>query len=174
LKYLVGGGYRNHPLVRLTLGGALLLLVGFWISTALMYFFRMGLSSESVIRYYRGSEAEFIEPRTYGSMLEVTHSHLAMMALVALLLTHLAIFVPWPMRWRVALIVLTFASALAGEVSGWLVRFVSPAWAPLKIGSFLSLEVCLAVLLTGLAAFLFRPAPASPAPVIPIGDSPTD
>jgi hypothetical protein len=167
-----GVGYRNHPLVRLTLGGTMVLLAGFWVSMALMYFNRMSLTTDSVIRYYLGSEAEFIEPRTYGSMLEVTHVHLARLALVALLLTHLAIFMPWGMRWRVILIVLTFLSALGGEVAGWLVRFVSPAWAPLKIVSFLTLEACFAVLLMGLAIFLFRPAP--PPTALEVADSPTD
>ncbi len=73
------------------------------------------------------------------------------MALVALLLTHLAIFVPWPMRWRVLLILATFGSALLGEASSWLVRFVSPGWAILKVGSFVTLQTTLAILLVGLA-----------------------
>lgn len=114
MRYLQTGGFRNHPLMRMTLGGTLLLFVGLWITNALMYFNRMGLDPASVVRYYRGSEEEFIDPRTYGSMLEVSHIHLPMMALVALLLTHLAIFIPWPMRWRAALILATFGSALLG------------------------------------------------------------
>ena len=173
MKYMNnGGGFPQNPLMRLTLGGTLVLLVGFWVTNVLMYFSRMGLDAESIVRYYRGSETEFIDPRTYGSLLEVTHTHLAMMALLGLLLTHLAIFLPWPMRWRVVLIILTFGSALAGEAAGWLVRFASPAWAPLKSVSFIPMEVCLAVLLVGLAGFLLRPP--APRRAAPVGDSPTD
>jgi hypothetical protein len=157
VRYLQSGGFRNHPLMRLTLGGTLVLLAGLWVTNALMYFRNMSLSPASVVRYYRGSEAAFIEPRTYGSMLEVTHIHLPMMALVALLLTHLAIFLPWPQRTRAVLIAATFASALLGEAASWLVRYVSPAWAPLKVVAFIGLQGCLAVLLAGLAMYLFAP-----------------
>jgi hypothetical protein len=116
----------------------------------------MGLAPASVVRYYLGDEAEFLPARTYGSMLEVTHAHLAMMAVVLLLVTHLAIFIPWPLRLRVGLVLFTFASALLQEASGWLVRFVDPGFAALKIGAFLGLQVGLAVLLGGLAWHLMR------------------
>jgi hydrogenase/urease accessory protein HupE len=109
------------------------------------------------VRHYRGDEAAFVEPRTYGSMLEVTHVHLPMMALVLLLLTHLAIFLPWSMRARAALIVATFGFALTGEGAGWLVRFASPAWAPLKVACFLGLECTLGALLVGLGLYLASP-----------------
>ena len=148
------GGFRNHPLMRLTLGGALVLLAGFWVTTALMYFRTMTLDPASVVAYYRGDEANFVEPRTYGSMLEVTHVHLPMMALVMLLLTHLAIFLPWSTKRRAALILVAFGCALGGEAASWLVRFVSPAWAPLKVACFLGLEATLAGLLLALALYL--------------------
>jgi len=154
MKYLQQGGFRNHPLMRLTLGGALVLLAGFWVTNALMYFRNMTLDPASVVAYYRGDEARFLEPRTYGSMLEVTHAHLPMMALVMLLLTHLAIFLPWSTGRRAALIVAAFGFALGGEAAGWLVRFGSPAWAPLKVACFLGLEVTVAGLLLALALYL--------------------
>lgn len=154
MNYLQQGGFRNHPLMRLTLGGALVLLAGFWVTSALLYFRNMTIDPASVVAYYRGDEARFMEPRTYGSMLEVTHAHLPMMALVLLLLTHLAIFLPWPARRRAALIVLAFGFALGGEAAGWLVRFASPAWAPLKVACFVGLELVLAGLLLGLAHYL--------------------
>lgn len=154
MKYLQHGGFRNHPLMRLTLGGALVLLAGFWVTTALMYFRTMTLDPASVVAYYRGDEANFVEPRTYGSMLEVTHAHLPMMALVMLLLTHLAIFLPWSMKRRAALILTAFGFALGGEAASWLVRFASPAWAPLKVACFVGLEATLGALLLALALYL--------------------
>lgn len=154
MKYLQSGGFRNHPLMRLTLGCTLVLLAGLWLTNALMYFRSMTLDPGSVVAYYRGDEARFLEPRTYGSMLEVTHMHLPMMALVLLLLTHLAIFLPWSTRARARLILCTFAFALVGEGAGWLVRFVSPGFAPLKVLCFIGLEATLGGLLAGLALYL--------------------
>jgi hypothetical protein len=157
MKYLQSGGFRNHPLMRLTLACTLVLLVGLWVTNGLMYFRNMTLSPASVVSYYRGDEALFREPRTYGSMLEVSHMHLPMMALVLLLLTHLAIFLPWSERARAILIAATFGFALGGEAAGWLVRFASPAFAPLKVACFLGLEATLGFLLVGLGAYLAAP-----------------
>lgn len=168
------GGFQNHPLMRLTLGGSLVLLTGLWVTNFFLYFSRMGLDPTTVARYYRGAEAEFLEPRTYASMLEVTHVHLAMMALVLLLLTHLAIFLPWPFRARVGLIVATFAGAFGGEAASWLVRFHSAAWGPAKVACFLVLQAGMAVLLFGLAGFLARRPRAPTRDLMPLDDEPTD
>lgn len=176
MKYMLHGNYRQHVLMRLTLGCTLFLLSGFWITNALLYFRGMGVQPQSVVQYYRGSEAAFTMPRTYGAMLEVTHMHLAMMATVVLLLTHLAIFLPWPMRLRIVLVLATFASALLGEAAGWLVRFVHPGFAFLKVAAFAGLQTGLAILLVGLAVHLLRrsesamegwPPPGGRAPLPP-------
>jgi hypothetical protein len=161
MKYMTNGGFRGHPLMRLTLALTLVFLAGLWLTNALLYFAHMGLSPDSVARHYRGSEEEFVAARTYGSMLEVTHFHLPMMAMVLLVLTHLAIFLPWRTGARVALIVGTFAFALLGEAAGWLVRFVDPRFALLKIACFLGLEAALGILIVGLLAYLLAPRPAT-------------
>jgi len=154
VKYMMNGGYGAHPLMRLTLGCTLLFVAGLWATNVFLFVTRMGFTPESIARYYLGSEAEFLPPRTAGSMLEVTHAHLAMMAMVLLLVTHLAIFLPWSMRVRILLVLGTFGSALLQEGSGWLVRFVHPAFAWLKIGSFLGLQAGLLILVVGLARHL--------------------
>jgi hypothetical protein len=108
------------------------------------------------VTYYRGDEAQFIPPRSAESMLEVTHMHLPMFALVLLLLTHLVIFVPMKNGAKVALIVAAFGSALLSEGAGWLVRFVHPGFAWLKVAMFVTFQVSLGWLLVRLAVFLVR------------------
>jgi len=160
MKYMMNGTHRTQGLMRLTLGGALVFLTFLWLSNFLMYARRMGLDPQSVVRYYRGSEEEFAAARTYGSMLEASHGHFAMMGLVLLLLTHLAIFIPWSVRGRVLLVVGTFAAALCEELAGWLVRYAHPGFAWLKVGAFLVLQAGLGVLLAGLGwQVAGRPAP---------------
>ena len=158
MKYMQEGGFQNNALMRLTLSLTLLLLLGFWATNLAMYFSRMGLSSRSVVAYYNGSEEEFRPPRSVQSMLETTHAHLPMMGLVLLFLTHLVIFVPMPRPAKVAFIVTTFGSAALEEAGGWLVRFVSPRLAPLKIVGFVGLQACLAILIAALGLFLVRSA----------------
>ncbi|NIV72390.1 MAG: hypothetical protein GWN16_06890, partial [Calditrichae bacterium] len=129
MKYMTNGSFNSKPLMRMTLVASLIFLIGFWITTALMYFSRMDLTPDSVVNYYRGSEEAFTQERTYGSMLEVTHAHLPVMALVALLLTHLFIFTPYSSRIKMTTIFVFFGAALIGEAASWLVRFVHPGFA---------------------------------------------
>jgi hypothetical protein len=118
----------------------------------------MSLKPSSVVTYYNGSEQDFRPPRSSASLLETTHMHLPMMGMVLLFLTHLAIFAPIPRGAKVGFIAAAFTSAVLDEAGGWLVRFVSPAFAPLKIVGFLGLQGAIAFLLLTLALFLFGAA----------------
>ncbi len=158
MKYLTTGGYEQQPLMRLTLGLTLVFLTLFVVSAFMLYFSKMSLDPASVVAYYNGSEAEFRPPRTFGSMLEVTHAHLAMMALVLLMLTHLFIFAPFSRRTKILSVSLAFAFGLMDESSGWLVRFVDPAFALLKVIGFAGLQATMIFLLASLGVFVLRSA----------------
>ena len=158
MKYLQNGGFQNNPHMRLTLGLAIGLLAAFWVTNIALYFRHMGFDPASVATYYRGDEARFMAPRSVQGMLEVTHMHLPMFALVLLLLTHLVIFAPLRSWARTAIILGSFGSALLMEAAGWLTRFVHPGWALLKVVSFFVFQLLLAGLLVGLGAYLARGA----------------
>lgn len=158
MKYLQNGGFQSNPLMRLTLGLTLLLLVGLWVTNFAMYFQRMSLSPSSVVSYYNGSEEEFRPPRSGASMLETTHVHLPMMGMVLLFLTHLLIFVPLARGAKVGLIVAAFAGATLDEAGGWLVRFVDPALAPVKVAGFVLLQTSLGFVMIAIVVFLVRAA----------------
>lgn len=155
MKYMQQGGFQSNPLMRLTLGLTLVLLVGFWVTNIAMHFSRMSLDPGSVVTYYNGSEEDFRPARSAGSMLETTHMHLPMMAVVLLLLTHLLIFLPLSRRAKVGFILAAFASAVLEEGGGWLVRFASPSFAPLKVIGFLGLQSAILFLISALAVFLW-------------------
>ena len=150
------GGFQNKPLMRMTLAWTLVFAAGLWATNAAMYFQRMSLSPKSVEAYYLGSAEEYSQPRSAASLLEVTHAHLATMGVMILLLTHLALFAPWEDRTKKWIIALGFGSSFVGEGSGWLVRFVSPSFAILKVACFLTFQIVLALLITVLAAFLYK------------------
>lgn len=152
------GGFQSHPLMRLTLVCTAVFLLGLWVTHWLFYFSKMGLDPQSVVAYYRGSEAQFTAPRTFQSMLEVTHVHLPMMGLVLLFLTHLLIFAPLPQGVRIFLIIFAFGTGLLNEGAGWLVRFVSPGFAMVKVVAFLAFQGMMAGLLVGLGWFLWMGA----------------
>ena len=154
MKYLQSGGFQQQPLMRMTLGFALLLLACFWFTNLSLYFAHMSLDPASVVSYYRGNEAEFRPARSALSMLEVTHMHLPMFALVTLLLTHLLIFAPLRHGAKVAFIVTAFGSALLSEAAGWMTRFWHPGFAWLKVAMFVTFQGTLAYLIVGLGAYL--------------------
>lgn len=150
------GGFQSQPLMKLTLLFTLLLLTGFWATNFALYFARMDITPQSVEDYYLGSEEQFKMPRTYQSMLEVTHAHLPMMAFVVLLLTHLLIFAPYSFKTKATFIASGFIFSLLNESAGWLVRFVSPHFAFLKVAGFLGFQGILGFLLVALAMFLIK------------------
>jgi hypothetical protein len=152
------GGFQHNPLMRLTLLWTLLFASGLWFTNGAMYLTRMSLRPASVRAYYLGDEAEYSQPRSAASLLEVSHAHLATMGVMVLLLTHLAIFAPWEDRTKKALIAAGFGSSFLGEASGWLVRFVSPGFAVLKVACFLVFQGTLAVLILTLGSFLYMAA----------------
>ncbi|MFI5183296.1 MAG: hypothetical protein ACHQNV_02775 [Vicinamibacteria bacterium] len=154
MRYMQEGGFQNNPLMRLTLAFTLALLVAFWATNVAIYFSRMTLQPASVVSYYNGSQADFRPPRSAASMLEVSHMHLPMMGMVLLFLTHLVIFVPLPRASRLSFIVTTFVSAFLEEGAGWLVRFVSPSFALLKVIGFVGLQAAILCLIVALASFL--------------------
>ena len=117
-----------------------------WVTNAALYFEKMGLSTASVVDYYRGNEERFLNPRSAQGMLEISHFHLFAMGMLLLVLTHLVLFVPLGNRMKAFLVAAPFAAALLDEGSGWLVRFVSPGFAWAKIAGFLALQASLAVL----------------------------
>jgi len=155
MQYMESGGFRNHRFMRLTLLWTTLFLAAFWITNFAMYFDRMGLTPSSVQAYYLGSEVNFTSPKTFGAMLEVSHSHLPIQAVVILLLTHLLLFAPFKGETKLLFIYAAFASSLTNEGSGWLIRFVHPNFAVLKIIAFLTLQTTLAFLLISLGMFLY-------------------
>jgi len=156
LKYTRNGGFQSQRLMKLTILFTLLLLTGFWGTNFALYFAKMDLTPQSVEDYYLGSEGQFEMPRTYQSMLEVTRSHLPMMAFVVLLLTHLLIFAPYSFKTKVLFIVSSLLLSLLNESAGWLVRFVSPNFALLKVAGFFGFQGILGFLIFALALFLIK------------------
>ena len=147
MRFVVTGEWNRNRLLQTIIACYALYVTALWVTNALLYFDKMSLTPSSVVSYYLGSEEEFRPPRSYQGMLEVAHFHLFAMGMLLLVLTHLVLFVPVAVRTKVAMIALPFASAALDEGGGWLVRFVSPALAWVKVVGFLALQTSLAALI---------------------------
>jgi hypothetical protein len=146
LRFVVTGEWSRNRLLQTIVALYALYVAGLWLTNALLYFNKMGLSYVSVVEHYLGSEARFLPPRSYQGLLEVSHFHLFAMGMLLMVLTHLVLFVPLPSRWKIWLVVVPFFSAFLDEGASWLVRFVDPLFAYAKIAGFLMLQTSLAAL----------------------------
>jgi hypothetical protein len=146
VRFVVTGEWSRNRLLQLIVVLYSVYVAALWTTNALLYFSKMGLTTASVVEYYLGSEERFLSPRSYQGLLEVSHFHLFAMGMLLLVLTHLALFVPVSPRAKAVLVVLPFLAAFLDEGAGWLVRFVSPGFAALKIAGFLLLQGSLAAL----------------------------
>lgn len=155
MRYFVTGEQNRQRLLNTVVLLFLVYMLVQWVSNGLMYFHRMDLNAPSVVEYYLGAEAKFTQPRSYQSLLEVSHAHLFSMGMLAVTLTHLLLFANVPVMVKIGLSVLVYFSALADEAAGWLVRFAHPGFAYFKIAAFVTLELSLGALIVLVAASLW-------------------
>ncbi len=156
MRYFVSGEQQR----KLLLNALVLMFLAYmflqWISNGMMYFHRMDLTFNSVVTYYCGNEEQFIPAKSYDGMLEVLHFHLFSMGILAVTLTHLMLMTEFSVCLKIWLSSLTFFSAIAEELAGWLVRFAHPLFAYFKIATFLLLEFSLLTLIITVAFSLLK------------------
>ena len=151
MRFTVSPDWRDNRLLKLVLAWFLFFVACLWVTNGLLYFAKMGLTPGSVTSYYLGDEARFLQPRSYQGMLEISHFHLFAMGILVMTMAHLVLFVPLSKRTKAWTVSLSFTAAFGDEAAGWLVRFVSPAFAYLKIGAFLTLQTTLAFMVGAVA-----------------------
>jgi hypothetical protein len=161
MRFVVTGEWTRNSLLKLIVTFFLCYIAVFWWTNALLYFHKMGLSYQSVVDYYLGSEKTFLQPRSYQGLLEISHFHLFSMGILMLTLTHLLLFVPLRPEWKAVAISLSFGSAFLDEAASWLIRFVHPYFAFLKIASFLTLQVTLLAIIACTLWALLTKAPSA-------------
>ena len=147
MRYFVTGEQNRQLLLNTIVLLFLAYMLVQWVSIGLMYFHKMDLTAASVVEYYLGSEARFTEPRSYQSLLEVSHAHMFSMGMLAVTLTHLLLFANLPVLLKIFLSVLVYFSAIGDELAGWLVRYAHPGFAYFKIAMFVTLELSLGAMI---------------------------
>lgn len=161
MRFVVTGEWTRNHLLKVIVWCFLVYTLMLWVTNAGLYFAKMNLTPGSVIEYYRGNEAKFLQPRSLQGLLETLHFHSFAMGILLLTLTHLVLFVPISARTKIISIAVAFSSALLGELSGWGVRFVHPVFAYAKIACFLLLEGSILWLMVAVAYALVARAPSA-------------
>ena len=143
MRFVVTGEWTRNRLLKTIVWCFLAYTMILWATNAGLFIGRMGLTPASVIDYFRGNEERYLQPRTLQGMLEMLHFHAFAMGILLMTLTHLLLFVPIPPRTKAWGIAVAFTSGIAGELSGWGVRFIHPGFAYLKLGFFFLLQAVL-------------------------------
>lgn len=136
--------------IKVMITSFLLLVSGGVVIGMINYRLRTGLGAGGALSWYRGNEMSagpddpILYEKTPLELLDATHAHLFGQAFLLFLLAH--IFALTPVRSRIKLwaYVAAFTSVALDVSVPWLIRFVSPAFAPLHpvglalmIGTFL-------------------------------------
>jgi hypothetical protein len=161
MRFVITGEWTRNRLLKVIVLCFLFYTLVLWVTNAGLYFAQMSLTPSSVVDFYCGNEAKFMQPRSLQGLLENLHFHSFAMGMLLMTLTHLVLFVPLSMRTKATGIATAFFSGIAGELSGWGVRFVSPLFAYLKIGCFLLLEGAMLWLMVAVAHALLTRAPSA-------------
>ena len=138
---------NGKGLLQLSLGISLAFTVFFWATNVLLFAEKTGFSYQSIVEYYLGNEEKFKTPVSYMGLMETTHSHLFAFAMLLLFLNHLIIFVDISRTTKLILILGSSLSAIGDILAGWLIVYVSPVFAFLKISSFIVLQLSISLLL---------------------------
>lgn len=148
MKFLANGDIiGKNRLLQTILYFSLVYLAVLWVTGLLLYVDKLGFTHNAVAGYYLGSDQEFTNPVSYRGMLEVTHFHFFAYGMALLLVNHLMAAVRLPGSWKLFLISVSSVSGIANIGAGWLIRYVSPYFTYLKIGSFVTFQVSFLVLL---------------------------
>jgi hypothetical protein len=131
-------------------------------SAAVLFAQKLGTTPDRVAEFYLGAEERFALPKSLPGLLEVAVPHLLAIPLVLFAASHVVGFARALGRGPfVALVAVSFGSAGAGISAGFLIRFVLPDLAWIKIAAFAGLEASLLAWAALLAAlFVPRRKPA--------------
>jgi len=154
LRFFISPDIKKNTLLKLIVAFTVFFFLFLWITNLLLYL-QIGFSYDSVVEYYLGSEQDFRPPRSYLGMLEEAHFHFFAMAIILVTLNHLILFTKISNFWKLLLILSSFLSALGDIAGGWLIRYVSPDFAYLKIASLIVLQGSLAALMIIVIWFLY-------------------
>ncbi|SNZ11499.1 hypothetical protein [Hydrogenobacter hydrogenophilus] len=107
----------------------------------MVFFSKMGFTFDNVKDYYLGNPSTFSKPKTFEGMLKVFHPHLLSMAIYSITVSHLLLFTNSKKKLLIGLSLFFFS--FLDNLSGFLIRFVHPQMAIVKVFAFLLLQCLL-------------------------------
>ena len=155
MRFFISSDIKKNDLLKLIIIFTTIFFLFLWI-TNLLLFLKIGFDIQGIAEYYRGSEEMFRSPKSYLGLLEEAHFHFFAIALILVTLNHLLLFTDIRAIIKYIVIVSSFASAFFDIISGWLIKYVGPEFAYLKLVSFLVLQISMLYLIVVIAIYCYK------------------
>lgn len=151
MREFTKGGFqlRTAPRALRLIYGGFLVLAAIGLATQLGFQVgRIGVTPHAIALYYRGGDSGEVMtfPKTFFQLLELTHAHAFMMAVIFLILAHLFAATAQSPTVKAAFVTLTFAGMLGDLTAPWLVRYAGPGWAWMDLAAWCAEGVGAAIL----------------------------
>ncbi len=155
MRFFISSELKRNDFLKIIVTFTTIFFLFLWLTNILLYM-QIGFSYNGIVEFYLGNEAVFRPAKSYIGLLEEAHFHFFSMAILLITLTHLMLFTSLSSGWKLTLIVVPFTSSFLEIISGWLIRYISPIFAYLKLGSFIVMQASLLILLIIIFIYLFR------------------
>jgi hypothetical protein len=130
--------YTDVSLLKLVVFFFSLLLIGFFFVNLLAFYSKMGFSLGSIKEYFLGNPEKFVKAKTFEGMFKVFYPHLISMAVFSVTVGHFLIIAGSSLS--IPLGVGLFLFSFLDNLSGFLIRFLHPDFALLKLLFFVVLQ----------------------------------
>ncbi|NIQ12957.1 MAG: hypothetical protein GTO02_00655 [Candidatus Dadabacteria bacterium] len=155
MRFFISPDIKRNDLLKLIIIFTTIFFLFLWL-TNLLLFLKIGFNIEGIVEYYRGSEESFRPAKSYLGLLEEAHFHFFSMAIILITLTHLILFTDIRVIIKYLVIISSYTSAFFDIISGWLIRFVAPEFAYLKLISFVVLQLSILYLIVVVTLYLYK------------------
>ncbi len=114
--------------IRLVYTWFLLIMLAGFIFTFVWAHSMTDLSPKGLAQHYRGSDANFGEPMSFGQLAETTHFHLFTMPVVFLIMVHVLFLTMASPFTKITTTWMSFLGVTLDLISPWLITYVSPVY----------------------------------------------
>ena len=114
--------------IRLVYTWFLLLMLAAFIFTFFWAHSMTDLTPKGIAQHYRGSDATFGEPMSFGQLAETTHFHLFTMPVVFMIMVHVLYLTSVSTTLKVVTTWISFLGVTLDLISPWLIAYVSPVF----------------------------------------------
>jgi len=155
MRFFISSELKKNDFLKIIIIFTTIFFLFLWLTNILLYM-QIGFSYNGIVAYYLGNEEIFRPAKSYIGLLEEAHFHFFSMAILLVTLTHIMLFTSLSSGWKLTLIIVPFTSSFLEIISGWLIRYISPIYAYLKLGSFIVMQASVLILMVIIFIYLFR------------------